>query len=177
MVRRHILVSTHSRLKAAGRQDNPILSASLCFNTQPPEGGWMASALRSSTSSCFNTQPPEGGWLHKISKMGRLLVFQHTAARRRLVEYIQEYNRIFFVSTHSRPKAAGKDHDAPVSSLFVSTHSRPKAAGTPCGTYPAGLESFNTQPPEGGWTGTGRGFLRLNRFNTQPPEGGWASSF
>ena len=32
---------------------------------------------------CFNTQPPEGGWV-VIHSRGRLFVFQHTAARRRL---------------------------------------------------------------------------------------------
>ena len=34
----------------------------VCFNTQPPEGGWFLrlSIIRSIFS--FNTQPPEGGW-------------------------------------------------------------------------------------------------------------------
>ena len=57
----------------------------------------------------------------------------------------------YVVSTHSRPKAAGR-----ILLLFrllitVSTHSRPKAAG---GWHQliggVGL-CFNTQPPEGGW--------------------------
>ena len=33
-------VSTHSRLKAAGLQLLVVLCV-LCFNTQPPEGGWL----------------------------------------------------------------------------------------------------------------------------------------
>ena len=33
-------VSTHSRLKAAGRRNRPDHRLFLCFNTQPPEGGW-----------------------------------------------------------------------------------------------------------------------------------------
>ena len=33
-------VSTHSRLKAAGRLKSPIPYGNLGFNTQPPEGGW-----------------------------------------------------------------------------------------------------------------------------------------
>ena len=34
-----------------------------CFNTQPPEGGWVE-AIRASGYEVtgFNTQPPEGGW-------------------------------------------------------------------------------------------------------------------
>ena len=55
----------------------------------------------------FNTQPPEGGW-----------IFVHVV-------------RVFirFVSTHSRPKAAGRR-----TRFFIHF---------PC--------CFNTQPPEGGW--------------------------
>ena len=34
-------VSTHSRLKAAGRSSFIFLVAHMCFNTQPPEGGWF----------------------------------------------------------------------------------------------------------------------------------------
>ena len=33
-------VSTHSRLKAAGICKHKKLVYVLCFNTQPPEGGW-----------------------------------------------------------------------------------------------------------------------------------------
>ena len=101
------LVSTHSRPKAAGCSISIVFLsfkfqhtaarrrlalqklppyALLCFNTQPPEGGWRHSTLYYnpvndvSTHSrpkaagpfdtilyepyqCFNTQPPEGGWL------------------------------------------------------------------------------------------------------------------
>ena len=56
-----------------------------CFNTQPPEGGWTAVSMRPAKDISFNTQPPEGGWLFAIE----------TAMRAG-------------VSTHSRPKAAGR---------------------------------------------------------------------
>ena len=121
-----------------------------CFNTQPPEGGCVATTLQSlvtwvSTHSrpkaadgssrrlsplrvCFNTQPPEGGCIRQPSDEWCLLV-----------------------STHSRPKAAGAETEAascteqgfntqppeggcefafPIRyEMAVSTHSRPKAAG------------------------------------------------
>ena len=55
-------VSTHSRLKAAGRVDCVDDVNHQGFNTQPPEGGWIAQRARASSIGCFNTQPPEGGW-------------------------------------------------------------------------------------------------------------------
>ena len=55
--------------------------------------------------------------------------FQHTAARRRLVNDLQDGETVITVSTHSRPKAAG-------ARLAVRIG--------------VGL-CFNTQPPEGGW--------------------------
>ena len=79
------LVSTHSRLKAAGLGTVGVLTDAPGFNTQPPEGGWanvdgwvriaagfntqppeggwgMVSVKQRLTEKCFNTQPPEGGW-------------------------------------------------------------------------------------------------------------------
>ena len=56
-------------------------------------------------------------------------LFQHTAARRRLVS----------------ARERGRNKPA------VSTHSRPKAAGDRIPVRVKILKSFNTQPPEGGW--------------------------
>ena len=55
-----------------------------CFNTQPPEGGWIAESIIPTIITSFNTQPPEGGWGGRCG--GRAYTI---------------------VSTHSRPKAAG----------------------------------------------------------------------
>ena len=103
------------------------------------------------------------------------------------------------VSTHSRPKAAGKLHRVHLSrcsfqhtaarrrlaaqtaphypSYHVSTHSRPKAAGNIKTTVLSWLACFNTQPPEGGWTINSVSSFPICCFNTQPPEGGWAVPF
>ena len=104
------LVSTHSRLKAAGWPAMRFAARSVRFNTQPPEGGWVwacpicAAKIAVSTHSRlkaagfvvqaaaqpgngFNTQPPEGGWLHQ---------WDTTPIQPR-------------VSTHSRLKAAGRN--------------------------------------------------------------------
>ena len=127
------------------------MSPTVCFNTQPPEGGWPHTRNPPPPLRCFNTQPPEGGWLSQKRKdilddlfqhtaaRRRLAVtptsavpsekFQHTAARRRLVDEKQIPAEFMRVSTHSRPKAAGKLTQQATADLLVSTHSRPKAAG------------------------------------------------
>ena len=82
-------------------------------------------------SISFNTQPPEGGWVQVAVPNG------------------------------------GK--------FVVSTHSRPKAAGRPRNRKQYDRNGFNTQPPEGGWAvmmALCEG--EIKGFNTQPPEGGWA---
>ncbi|EFC88646.1 hypothetical protein NEIMUCOT_04695 [Neisseria mucosa ATCC 25996] len=124
-----------------------------CFNTQPPEGGWLLLGLGVTLVSyvsthsrpkaaghdvfpypihctCFNTQPPEGGWM--------------------------TITRVYIVQSR------------------VSTHSRPKAAGFVTVGLPWFCVCFNTQPPEGGWMMFSFSELNKNCFNTQPPEGGWS---
>ena len=101
------------------------------FNTQPPEGGWqrlssdsyhhrqvsthsrpkaagwLALGRRAGMGS-FNTQPPEGGWTPFLTDRLGFITFQHTAARRRLaLNTMIEKGKAGYVSTHSRPKAAG----------------------------------------------------------------------
>ena len=123
-------VSTHSRPKAAGAQVGLKERVIYLFQHtaarrrlgKPPQGGFFIHQFQHTAARrrlvvirlmhllsgfCFNTQPPEGGWLLRCGDISKLLLFQHTAARRRLV-----YNSTWtidpdFVSTHSRPKAAG----------------------------------------------------------------------
>ena len=86
-------VSTHSRPKAAGEDDgNTLIFIDVCFNTQPPEGGWKKNIIRHAIGKVsthsrpkaagplrlwragrgigFNTQPPEGGW-NALHQKGR----------------------------------------------------------------------------------------------------------
>ena len=123
-------VSTHSRPKAAGITSSNTVINKQCFNTQPPEGGWVYGLMNPPKFYCFNTQPPEGGWraknqpnpdtgsfntqppeggwmpllaglipllgfntqppeggwLHPYHLKSLIKMFQHTAARRRLVQ-------------------------------------------------------------------------------------------
>ena len=76
----------------------------------------------------FNTQPPEGGWFVLLKLKLRQFVSTHSrpkaaGLRRRL------HAAVVVVSTHSRPKAAGIPNHQVCLVGIVSTHSRPKAAG------------------------------------------------
>ena len=169
--------------------------AKKCFNTQPPEGGWLLEidffvvvGLVSTHSRpkaagllgfhfdhlerCFNTQPPEGGWL---TILFILLVVA--------------------VSTHSRPKAAGEEIKTSCGILFQFQHTAARRrlalplARSPTNTvfqhtaarrrlalvkaWPMSDRCFNTQPPEGGWNFIINNDRFYHSFNTQPPEGGW----
>ena len=130
----------------------PTVCPECGFNTQPPEGGWYCWRIVYILTYSFNTQPPEGGWILPVHEKTDSHLFQHTAARRRLVTPYQGGEPYFVVSTHSRPKAAGSagqrqkqsnqfQHTAARRRLgryygindqnrSVSTHSRPKAAGS-----------------------------------------------
>ena len=101
------------------------------------------------------------------------------------------------VSTHSRPKAAGR-LPAPQSRVqsFQLTAARRRLASKPVavtlctncfnsqppeGGWNFGVAAgqcqhgFNSQPPEGGWTPNRFAVSGINCFNSQPPEGGWFS--
>ena len=58
----NFVVSTHSRLKAAGFGAASGRHRDYGFNTQPPEGGWNLGGYNTAEPMGFNTQPPEGGW-------------------------------------------------------------------------------------------------------------------
>ena len=144
------MVSTHSRLKAAGAQVVMFVCAPSRFNTQPPEGGWFCVIIAHQKNGCFNTQPPEGGWPEGVL-FPRIDPRFNTqppeggwAGREHLIQHLR-------VSTHSRLKAAGTDKGRRLLGVSVSTHSRLKAAGFPLAFCRLKKSRFNTQPPEGGW--------------------------
>ena len=124
-----IKVSTHSRLKAAGNGERCFFLDGNGFNTQPPKGGWDRYYLCINPKYGFNTQPPKGGWPNQAHR------------------HRQELE----VSTHSRLKAAGNLPFEFDNCFTVSTHSRLKAAGQYIDGEQRDTDSFNTQPPKGGW--------------------------
>ena len=126
------MVSTHSRPKAAARRPNRIAFKHDRFNTQPPEGGCMSFFV----------------------VIVFYLVFQHTAARRRLpaatqgfLHYIACFNTqppeggcaatqgfLHYIACFNTQPPEGGCRGAVGSpkTPVVSTHSRPKAAGLKC---------------------------------------------
>ena len=60
-----LVVSTHSRPKAAALESLTIQTIHAGFNTQPPEGGCCSKLEIPNWLGCFNTQPPEGGCQHR----------------------------------------------------------------------------------------------------------------
>ena len=101
----------------------------MCFNSQPPEGGWSFDLNTIVLSSGFNSQPPEGGWPVSIETLENNSLFQLTAARRRLAEQGGDFA---FVQ------------------LFQLTAAPMRLGDFPSGFRPS-ANGFNSQPPEGGW--------------------------
>ena len=74
------MVSTHSRLKAAGKVSLLHVNWTMCFNTQPPKGGWvwrtsLDERVRVSTHSRLKAAGSQSR-----NKARQQAAFQHTAA-------------------------------------------------------------------------------------------------
>ena len=95
---------------------------------QPREGGCCSSTSIFQVDFCFNTQPRGGGCAVNSCSCPRFGMFQHTAARRRLLVVMLLPVDISTVSTHSRAKAAAVHQPGLYIPDGVSTHSRAKAA-------------------------------------------------
>ena len=93
------MVSTHSRLKAAGPNAYIFRQNHYSFNTQPPEGGWDNEAL-------FDM-------FWEVSTHSRL------KAAGKMELYEQNSHR---VSTHSRLKAAGQVMPGPAVGMVTFQH-------------------------------------------------------
>ena len=169
-----VVVSTHSRPKAAGGGKRTALKLFLRFNTQPPEGGW-AFPQSADLQPCVSThsRPKAAGLALPVLKP-QMPVSTHSRPKAAGYKVVFGGSTVR-VSTHSRPKAAGGFYVPACSIQGVSTHSRPKAAGSSHLPYQRAFFCFNTQPPEGGWFKTDGSSISTACFNTQPPEGGWAA--
>ena len=77
-------VSTHSRPKAAGTFTSKDDAATEKFQHTAARRRLVDCQFSVCICVCFNTQPPEGGWDVAIDNAFNKFRFQHTAARRRL---------------------------------------------------------------------------------------------
>ena len=123
------IVSTHSRLKAAGRR---------------------AKTIRASREVSTHSRLKAAGQDQK-KKEEQKRVSTHSRLKAAGYSDVYDYESAW-VSTHSRLKAAGFFPSCCFGRASVSTHSRLKAAGqSPCSIFYI-RRGFNTQPPEGGWS-------------------------
>ena len=76
--------------------------------------------------------------------------FQHTAARRRLGDCKGACHSLLSFNTQP-PEGGWEKLETREQANNVSTHSRPKAAGKTFHRFQYRAMRFNTQPPEGGW--------------------------
>ena len=122
--------------------------------------------------SCFNTQPPEGSWGQSFDCAGFFEVSTHSrpkaAGRRRGTPH-----SAIAVSTHSRPKAAGVGYQSSSFGKIVSTHSRPKAAGYCNSCSACRKQTFQHTAARRQLGPTTVPRASISSFNTQPPEGSW----
>ena len=129
-------VSTHSRPKAAGDFGQQDIVVKRRFNSQPPEGGWDKNRHSIKPEDMFQLTAARRRLAVARQKRWQMPAFQLTAARRRLVLAViisENWSRfqltaarrrlVLFkripwdttpVSTHSRPKAAGRQYNKPV---------------------------------------------------------------
>ena len=151
MEQAEIIVSTHSRPKAAGPPFAAGTKPTAEFQHTAARRRLVISSLNGSRAMPFQHTAARRRLGSNSITHHQAMKFQHTAARRRLGCYLLGANGIKKVSTHSRPKAAGRLQLRAGLRIAVSTHSRPKAAG--CGRCCRRVcrRGFNTQPPEGGW--------------------------
>ena len=163
-------VSTHSRPKAAA----VILAIWRCrldvsTHSRPKAAAaWDAAKTRQEVVST-HSRPKAAAMSYTDALLATL--FQHTAARRRLLRNNQ-FRRLLRRFNTQPPEGGCVDLYQIEPVYKVSTHSRPKAAAartTPSTPSPPG---FNTQPPEGGCKVGITALPGLFCFNTQPPEGG-----
>ena len=131
---------------------NLIISGRICFNTQPPEGGWIRSSASSGVSACFNTQPPEGGWIRLCYLVWHKFRFNTQPPEGGWVTVGAKGNEQFMFQHTAARRRLAEGRLLRFQFVKVSTHSRPKAAGLYLHDSSFTFSCFNTQPPEGGWT-------------------------
>ena len=123
-----VIVSTHSRPKAAGVKHGACCQRRWCFNSQPPEGGWP---------HAHTCRHPAAG-------------FQLTAARRRLAALCKGWCALH--SFNSQPPEGGWELAQKRRFRSIRFNSQPPEGGWTSTTKAAAAAAcFNSQPPEGGW--------------------------
>ena len=100
-------VSTHSRPKAAGSSTGQYAKRRAAFQHTAARRRLGFDLATNYSPELFQHTAARRRLARGRQRLGAKPEFQHTAARRRLAPYFNEKKKPVFVSTHSRPKAAG----------------------------------------------------------------------
>ena len=124
-------VSTHSRPKAAGFIKHHMHIRCIGFNTQPPEGGWSWKNGCVPMSRVSTHSRPKAAGHCALFFMCLFRMFQHTAARRRLVSHQQplpSYRQ--FQHTAARRRLEISQLKSQVEQMFQHTAARRRLVKT-----------------------------------------------
>ena len=149
--RRRHMVSTHSRPKAAGPANGLLFTALKSFQLTAARRQLETYLVPNLPLELrFNSQPPEGSWPQKRGVEQAYRVSTHSRPKAAGLPFSRRLcGRA--VSTHSRPKAAGCFTNQNKPQRDVSTHSRPKAAGgTRLSLYCTARVSTHSRPKAAG---------------------------
>ena len=165
-------VSTRSRPKAAGLGDKTSTWTRFVSTRSRPKAAGHTHLERKAVGM-FQHAAARRRLVRVMWGIHRLSMFQHAAARRRLGIAkcrIRKNSNCF----NTQPPEGGwewiKEARKHIGLFQHAAARRRLATGNQGG---AGDIGFNTQPPEGGWFVTNLMRLFASCFNTQPPEGGW----
>ena len=146
-----MLVSTHSRPKAAGTVGcKHRYHQAVSTHSRPKAAGTPDTAAGLSRLVSTHSRPKAAGG-HLVSRQVPPSRFQLTAARRRLALWYSQ----------AGTPVLGFNSQPPEGGWLIFSPAKKWAS------------RFNSQPPEGGWTKYIAQTLAKTSFNSQPPEGGW----
>ena len=146
-----LLVSTHSRPKAAGTVGcKHRYHQAVSTHSRPKAAGTPDTAAGLSRLVSTHSRPKAAGG-HLVSRQVPPSRFQLTAARRRLALWYSQ----------AGTPVLGFNSQPPEGGWLIFSPAKKWAS------------RFNSQPPEGGWTKYIAQTLAKTSFNSQPPEGGW----
>ena len=101
---------------------------------------------------CFNSQPPEGGWIRAGGISAEQFVSTHSRPKAAGRRTLKRHTQWMFQLTAARRRLESQRFQPRVGYLvFQLTAARRRLAGL-C-THASVHNGFNSQPPEGGWAG------------------------